>query len=164
MTGHAPIDHSDDHFHSAVPNARAGSDWTVQLVPAEHDDEPPYAYTVGLSVFRRHPELLTVGLSEQAARTVLNALGARVRSGERLAAGQIIQDERAGRPWAITPVPESASVALLPLANVCHRPPGGPPVPALQVVWSDADWRFPWDDGYREPIHVQPVLAPPIVE
>jgi hypothetical protein len=44
-------------------------------------------------------------------------------------------------------------------ANRMYRAAGGPPIPALQLVWADDAGRFPWDDAYIS--DGQPLLGTP---
>jgi hypothetical protein len=67
--------------------------------PDAPEPSPPFAYTVGLSRPQfGHPELLVFGPDPDLnhARTILNALGERVRGGQRLHAGQRLGDVLGG--------------------------------------------------------------------
>lgn len=120
-----------------------------------HEEDPPFAYTTGLTDFAHH-ELVAVGLVHTSAVFVLNQLSLRVRSGERLRPGQIIAIESI----PVTFVEVSDSAPLLLAANQRYRKRGAPPVPALQVVWSDDSHRFPWEAEYSLSASIQPLLGP----
>jgi hypothetical protein len=53
-------------------------------------DRPPWLYTIGLVERHNHPELCVLGLPLPRARRVLDIVGQRVLSGERLAGGSTI--------------------------------------------------------------------------
>ncbi|WP_158615067.1 DUF4262 domain-containing protein [Cellulomonas sp. PhB150] len=52
-----------------------------------------FTYTIGLTRFHGHPELMVSGLDEFDAASVLNDLGERVRAGERFEHGQVVPYE-----------------------------------------------------------------------
>jgi hypothetical protein len=60
--------------------------WALQAVDGD-EDGPPYVYTVGLTGFG-HPELIVFATAQAAAARLLNDLGALVRAGRGLVAGQ----------------------------------------------------------------------------
>lgn len=130
--------------------------WAVTAVFGE-EEEPPFAYAVGLSGFD-HPELLVVGLPEGAAGRVLNDYGERVRAGQRLVPGERRVDPVAGLPLKLIEVTDSLAAGLLD-ANALYQGESGRPVPALQIVVSDGDGRFPWEAGCTTPGWLQPLFG-----
>jgi hypothetical protein len=105
--------------------------WAIRAVPGDGED-PPFAYTVGLTGFG-HPELILFATSPAAAATVLNGLGELVRAGRRLAAGEHVRLPGGGAVLAGFPEAEHWLFA----ADDLYRLPGGPPVPALLVIPDD---------------------------
>ena len=88
----------------------------------------------------------------------LNRLSARVRTDERFAHGDTVHGIAEGRPVRLVAAEPRASVEYLIHANELYRYPGGPPVPALQVVWPDCGGRYPWDPPLPGP--ATPTLQP----
>ncbi len=123
------------------------------------EEHPPFAYTVGLSGFGGHPELIITGLPPESCGRLLNDYGERVRAGERLQAGDFVFDAAAGLPLRLIEVTDSLQAEMLD-ANALYRVPGRRPIPALQVVWSDRSGHFPWEPGYCVPTWIQPLLGP----
>jgi hypothetical protein len=120
-----------------------------------------FGYTVGLSRYRGHPELIITGIPQMETVYPLNLMGQRVRAGERFAAGDLVDGLFAcGCGVALVLVDSRESVRHLVAANQLYRNPGAPPVRALQLVWPDPGGRFPWEPGYSLPESVQPVLGP----
>ncbi|CAM3783174.1 DUF4262 domain-containing protein [Occultella aeris] len=113
--------------------------WAICTVGAG-PGSPPMAYTIGLTRYHGHPELVISGLAARDATPVLNDLGAEVRDGRRLSAGEVIG---AGRPH-----PYQLIEVWRPRRLIwAHEIYGGPDrrvVPALQLVWADHDGRWPW--------------------
>lgn len=116
--------------------------WAVCGV--EGGAEPPFAYTIGLTRFHGHPELLVSGLDLREATGLLNDVGEDVRDGVRLQAGDFMTWDDTDQRLVIVQV---SNPGRLVYAQEIYRTPGRP-VPALQVVWSDHDGSLPWDQGW----------------
>ena len=134
--------------------------WAVMHV-LPTDDEPdtttPFAYTVGLTA-HGYPELVIAGLSVEVSHALLNDLALRVYDkAERFIHGQRVTDLLAGYEAAIVEGP--ATTALHPGAAFGRY--GRQRVRLQQIVWPDAQGRFPWEDDYAYDPDVQPVLARP---
>ncbi|MEV5691989.1 DUF4262 domain-containing protein [Micromonospora globbae] len=132
--------------------------WSVTAVlPAPTEAGAPFAYTVGLT---EHdvPELVIAGLDPHIAQALLNDLARRVHDrAERLTHGQRVTDLLVGYDAVIVEGP--ATEALHPGAAYARY--GADRVRLQQIVWPDKHGRFPWDDGYGYPAHVQPLLGRP---
>jgi len=117
-----------------------------------------FTYTVGLTRFQDHPELIMLSLPNRQAQELLNILGGRVRDGTRLEPGRL----EAG----VSPI-KDYPVWLIPVDDWVSHPLGvakaiyGVEITALQVVWPDSSGRFPWEDGYNHVGCPQPLLGPP---
>ena len=125
--------------------------WALQGVfPRTAADGPQFTYTVGLTEFN-HPELIIMSLPYEVAGVMLNAMGRRVRAGERFTAGQTLL--------------EVGNLAMKTVDVVDTRPYFGVArrkyhrVRAVQVVWPDKNSRFPWEPGYEFDPSVQPLLG-----
>ena len=151
-------------------------------VTGRHGDEaaPPWAYSVGLWVSRQVPELVLCGLPVDNGAAVINAIGAGIADGGRFGPGDVIgEDLLSGllapsrravarddgflggsgpARLALRPVESSWRVTdgLLRISNAFYgmvRPP------YLQVVWSDGNGRFPWEQGFPARLAgMQPLL------
>lgn len=143
--------------------------WAVQTVGAccsvpgctgGGPDEKEFGYTVGLTRYGGHLELIITGVAQMETGRPLNLLGERVRSGERFAHGDVVHGIAADRPVRLVAVDPRASIEYLIHANALYRCPGRPPVPALQVAWPDCGGRYPWDAGCHV-ADLQPLLGLP---
>lgn len=132
--------------------------WAVTAVYGEEIGED-FAYTVGLSGFD-HPELLVTGMPPEVAGRMLNEYGERVRAGQRLRPGDQRLDPVARKPVELVEVGDSLRAGLLD-ANGWYGGPDQPPVPALQLVWSDPAGVLPWEPGYSLAEHLQPLHGAP---
>ncbi|MFV2019428.1 uncharacterized protein DUF4262 [Micromonospora sp. Llam0] len=132
--------------------------WAVTAVlPDLGESGSTFAYTVGLTE-HDFPELVIAGLDPLIAQALLNDMAGRVYSrAERFTHGQRVADLLVGYDAIIVEGP--ATDALLP--GAAHARYGKDRVRLQQIVWPDPRSRFPWDDGYEYPAHVQPLLGRP---
>jgi hypothetical protein len=115
--------------------------WAIQFVSGSAGESPAFAYTVGLTNFR-HPELLVVGIDDQAsAGGLLNQLGRRVRDGEIFRDGQEIVTS--GPPVRMFDVPNPGEIIFT--ANHFFGRPRFDSLPALQAIYPDAHGTWPWE-------------------
>jgi Domain of unknown function (DUF4262) len=124
--------------------------WAVQGV--ERDGiRPPWAYTVGLTQYRR-PELVVTGMGLTRATGVLNGVAAHVLHAEPpgpgtqavLTDGPLVEVVTVDAPWAHL----HEAVALY-----------GNRIRGLQLVHADKRGRWPWDRAYQGVRGGQPVLG-----
>jgi hypothetical protein len=139
---------------------RQEQDFLVQYVFGRGEPlaTPPFAYTVGLTE-KGHPELALVALDDRLSGMILNALGEAAVDGAHLEAGQRLEGL----------IGNDLSLQVLecpdPLrANLFSAYVDGDPPAALQIVWPDAQGRFPGEPGFDPemdgmqvmPDHLQP--------
>ncbi|CAJ62417.1 MULTISPECIES: DUF4262 domain-containing protein [Frankia] len=135
--------------------------WAVQAVLAEPDTgEPDHAYTIGLTALH-HPELLIAGLHPHDAAALLNQLATRIRAGDPPPADTTLDDLAPPRRHHLLTLDAAASDELLLHANALYQHPDGPPVAALQIIWSDPTGRLPWEAGCTGDATHQPLAGPP---
>jgi hypothetical protein len=129
--------------------------WAVQAVNGGAE-APPFSYTVGLTNFDRHPELVIVGVDHETAAAILDELSRRVQAGERLTASQRLEGlAETDYPMTLLAVTDPASHLV-----VARRLLGGE-LTALQVVWPDPDGHFAWERAHDPRFLVmQPLLGP----
>lgn len=119
-----------------------GGKCTIPRCTEEHDPfEIPYGYTIGLTRYHGHPEVAMVDAPIAVTATMLNRIGAQVRQGRRFAAGDAVP---MNPPYVGRLVEIGNSARNLGYANRLYRNEGGPPIPALQLVWPDRDGLMPW--------------------
>ena len=98
-----------------------------------------YTYTVGLTRYHAHPELIVSGGASDAAHHLLDTMAEAVRNGRRLTAGEVLGACEAGRQSLVLPVTDPSRLVLAQRVYGSFLP-----VSALQVVWSDEGGRWPW--------------------
>ncbi len=109
------------------------------------DQSPPWAYSVGMWLRCQAPELVLCGLPLENAAAIINAIGARASDGATFSPGDVI-DDVCSAPLAIRAVDASwRRTGLLSTSDAFYgmvRPP------YLQVVWSDQQDSFPWEQRF----------------
>ncbi|MBK8460120.1 MAG: DUF4262 domain-containing protein [Micropruina sp.] len=115
-------------------------------VQAIHGDgeRPPFAYTIGLFGLG-HPELIAFGLDHESAGGILNWFAARVRQGNDLTPGELVEPAGSGTRFLVEEFPDPG--AALYAANRFYRRPRQASVPAYQLTY-DVNGAFPWEPGY----------------
>jgi hypothetical protein len=132
--------------------------WAITAVAGD-GTTVTWAYTIGLTRYHGHPELLVAGLSSTTAGQFLNAFAERVRDGARYAAGNILIKSN-GHRWQFVPVDDPAQ--LTDAQETYHSEAGM--VPGLQVIWSDHDGRWPWHPDWTHGQGSQPLFGRPLRE
>lgn len=127
--------------------------WAVQHVGADEETgDSAFSYTVGLTGLG-HPELVMTGMPFETAEEFLNLAGQEIRDGHRFRPGTldpVLSDEDS--PVAVIEVVETGELTGV---EVVYRT-----VKALQLIWPDSTGTLPWQEGHRNPPHVQPFLGP----
>src|SRR5262245_41703444 len=117
--------------------------WHVVIVPPE-DGSPGWAHSIGLGERFAHPELLVFGSEPGQLGALVNALGQRVRSGLRFAAGESADGVLHGLPFAFRAVAPRWTAVFLGNAAWHYQSEA---FSVLQGFWPDREGRFPWQPG-----------------
>ncbi len=119
--------------------------YAVQYVgQGEEDEEPAFAYTIGLFGLG-HPELVVVGLEPEEAHGLLGRVADLVTDGRDLVAGEVLAWADGG-PVVVEELSNAGEVVLG--ANRFYQRPPEVSVSAYQLTWAHPDGGFPWDAGY----------------
>ncbi|MBF0279379.1 MAG: DUF4262 domain-containing protein [SAR324 cluster bacterium] len=104
-----------------------------------------YAHTVGLESSFEHPEIETLGLSEELATLFLNELAKWVKGGRRLEAGTKINELVEDYQFILVTNPE--------------QPEGVPTTDGrLRLIWPDCNQRYPWESECEADCRMQTLL------
>ena len=141
----------DDQQQAWLREAIRLHGWAVQSVAANPARrQPPFAYTIGLTRYG-HAELVVFGLDDHDARTVLDRLGHRARSGVQIADGAVFAPDVAGpRALRIVQHPFPAEVLFVAVRRY------GPRVTAMQILVADERGTFPGEAGFLDEEWRQP--------
>ena len=156
---HEPAKDTLDEYDKALLANVQEFGW--HLVMIQDDSRTAgWTFSVGMTHTLGTPELAIFGVRSSSAGNILNAIGDRIREGERPTVGSrllgVLADER---PLAFGAVDESWHRPLFGYARWFAQ---RPPLRFLQVVLPDADNRFP-DDPLAAEVgrQGQPLLAIP---
>ena len=108
---------------------------------------PAFAYSIGLWQKFKHPELICFGLQTQTLHTIINNVADLVKKGEIIQTGKIYNN-----------VFENSSAEFLNIDIRNLSDYFGTAIdfynskefPALQLVWTDRNDKFPWEKDFEE--------------
>lgn len=130
--------------------------WMVMGIGAE----PPFCYTVGLLKTFNHPEIIIFGLKYQIGHPILNTVGFLIKEGKVFEPG-VRYDEIAQKydTQFIEVTNENIQEHFGTLIGYMRHHHDATPIRALQLVWTDTQNRFPWEEGFEEKFReAQPLL------
>ena len=129
--------------------------WTVMLIEAT-DYLPSFAYTVGLWKNYNHPELICFGLTTKSLHSSLNVGGELVKDGHKLQVGRDYDDFFENGIAQFIQVDPRSLQDYFGYALWFNEKSD---FPALQLVWTDRNNRYPWDADFEEEfLYRQPLL------
>jgi hypothetical protein len=123
------------------------------------DADPAFSFSIGLYLNYSHPELIIFGMPSANARFVINHVRDHISDGRKFADGEICDDLFTdGDKICFWQVPFEAYRQYLGTACWFYAKSINA-FPCLQIIWQDANHRFPWEAGC-EPCVVkgQPLL------
>lgn len=101
---------------------------------------PTWCYTIGFPDVLGHPEVVASNVDP----SFLNRLSDLIRAGARFTDGASLEGLLRD-PVVFRRVPPEL---MGPEVAACHQHHAGKPFELVQMVWPDAEGRFPWDPGY----------------
>ncbi len=129
--------------------------WTVICVPGSKY-LPSFAYTVGLYKGFGHAEIIMFGFTPKTMHVILNDAGIRVKQGQPIQTNIIYDDFFEGGNVQFIPVDPRNLEDYFGFAIGYN---GHAQFPAIEIVWTDREHRFPWESGFDETMrHRQPLL------
>jgi hypothetical protein len=120
------------------------------------DYSPSFAYSIGLFETYNQPEIICFGLSDKLGHEIINDVADLMKSGERIKTytnyGNIFDDSRA----EFLPVDNRNIDDYFGTALNYY---GTTKFPAIQLVWTDTNNKFPWEEDFEEKfLRTQPLL------
>lgn len=141
----------DDNI-SAIIQAHG---WAVVKVGSD-DNQPNYAYSIGLFQTFGHAEVIVFGLAPNVLQGIINVIGEKVRGGDVITTPSISSDVLEGYACAFR---EVAPAAVRYYMGIGVRYYGGD-FPAIHCIWPDRAGRFPWEMGVDDTCRrLQPMLS-----
>lgn len=149
-----------NHEHNCNDNKDFGPDiekfgWVVIMIEAT-DYLPSFAYTIGLWKNYRHPEIISFGLTIQTLHLILNDAGAMAKAGQVIETGKSYNDFFESGRTQFLQVDNRNIADYFGQAINLYNTEG---FPALQLVWTDRNGKYPWEKDYEEEFEFrQPLL------
>jgi hypothetical protein len=117
---------------------------------------PSFAYSIGLWQKFKHPEIICFALPEDLGHAIINDVTEIIKGGENVSAGKaysnIFKDSRAE---FLNVDPNNIDDYF----GVAIDYYNSNDFPALQLVWTDRNDKFPWEENFEEEfIYKQPLL------
>jgi hypothetical protein len=111
----------------------------------------PCAYTIGLHERFNHPEIIVFGLSDEQSRNLLNQVGVRVSSGQKMTTNTHYRGIfEGGLDVVLKYVPPVTGRRYAPRAYGRAELKTRRQISLYQAVWPDKNNLFPWQEGYDE--------------
>ena len=129
--------------------------WSVIIIEAT-DYLPSFAYTVGLWESYKQPELISFGLTNNTLHTILNEAGNIIKSGQVITINFEYDNFFQNSKTEFIKVDKRNISDYFGYAIEYYKTND---FPALQLIWTDRNNLFPWDDKYEEEFRYrQPLL------
>jgi hypothetical protein len=117
---------------------------------------PSFSYSIGLLESYQHPELICFGLSTDLMHALINDAAVMIKQGEKLESGRNYDNIFANSVAQFVQVDARNVPDYFKLALKHYQLDQ---IPAMQLVWTDRENRFPWEMGFEEEfIYKQPLL------
>lgn len=129
----------------------------LQVIMVNSSDySPSFSYSIGLFDTYKQPEIICFGLPDTIAHEIINDVAALIKQGETIKTysdySGIFKDSRA----IFLPVDERNIPDYLGAAINYY---GETTFPAVQLIWTDRNNKFPWEENFEEKfLHIQPLL------
>ena len=121
------------------------------------DYSPSFSYSVGLYESHQHPEIICFGLPTNLAHVIINDVADLIKNGDRIVPHQEYYDKifKESRAQFLPVNPKNIKDYFYVALNYYQHNNFS----ALQLVWTDRNDKFPWEDGFEEKfIYDQPLL------
>jgi hypothetical protein len=121
-------------------------------------EDPPYAFSVGLSLNYSQAEIIVFGMAPLQAARAIDTVCSRATFGKKFIDGDISSEVIRGSKVCFVEVSPEVYGKYMGAALWFYQ--NWPePFPCLQLVWSDSEGRFPWEAGFDAALKKeQPIL------
>ena len=123
------------------------SQYGLSVIALEATDYlPSYAHSIGLAAQYQHPEIIIFGLPATMMQGILNEIGAMIKNGERIETGKNYDQFFENGLATFVAVDERNLGDYFGYAIDFYQ---GTTFTALQLIWTDRNYKFPWDEGFE---------------
>lgn len=123
------------------------SQYGLSVIALEATDYlPSYAHSIGLGAQYQHPEIIIFGLPATMMQGILNEIGAMIKNGERIETDKNYDQFFENGLATFVAVDERNLGDYFGYAIDFYQ---GTAFSALQLIWTDRNYKFPWDEGFE---------------
>lgn len=117
---------------------------------------PAFAYSIGLWETYSHPEIICFGLPDNLGHEIINDVAEIIKGGEELKIGKIYYEIFEQSKTTFLKVDQENIVDYFGAALNYY---GNNNFDALELIWTDRNDRFPWEEYFEEEfVFQQPLL------
>ncbi len=117
---------------------------------------PSFSYSIGLLESYQQPELICFGLSTNLMHALINDVAVLIKQGEKIESGRNYDNIFANSDAQFVQVDARNVPDYFKLALKYYQLDQ---IPAMQLIWTDRENRFPWDMSFEEEfVYKQPLL------
>jgi hypothetical protein len=150
----------EEKQHGSRDDERTVSDiekYGLSVILIEATDYlPSFAYSIGLWQKYNHPEIICFGLSVQTLHGIINDVAELIKKGNIIETGRSYDDffEKGNAEFI-----KVDSRNISDYFGTALDFYGVENLPAVQLIWTDRNDKFPWDEGFEDEfIYRQPLL------
>lgn len=130
-----------DKIHHDIENVGWSAISVMRAADDPDDDWVPFTYTIGLLETYKHPELIVYGMHPDIAHGVLSCAIDLIKNGDQFGHGEK-RSEVLAQDYDVMFLTHPTT----PL-NMAKNYYGEDVFDVLQLVWPDAEYKFPGEDG-----------------
>jgi len=136
--------------------------WQVtSVIPRKGDEGHAWSYSTGIFYHYRHPEIIVFNEASDLRHSMINAIGKRVRQGEKFEPGRVYAEIIDGYDVQFRPVDVTHYQDWVN-SSIWFYDWDPASFPMLQCFYPDMNGKFPWDAGCEQwAIDAQPLLYEP---
>ncbi|KUJ52222.1 DUF4262 domain-containing protein [Chryseobacterium sp. JAH] len=154
----------DDNQHQCISKSNL-SEQTVQninkfglqvILVGSTDYLPSFAYSIGLQKSYNHPEIICFGLPSNLAHGIINDIARIIKNGEKINSKKIYTNIFDNSRAVFLNVDK---VNIPDYFGACLNYYGDEKFDALQLIWTDRNDIFPWEESFEDEfLYKQPLL------
>lgn len=149
-----------ENEHNCSDESRTVSDiekYGLSVILIEASDYlPSFAYSIGLWAKYNHPEIICFGLSTQTLHSIINDVADLVKSGQKIETNKTYENIFENSKADFVKVDDRNISDYFGKALDFYNSDS---FPAIQLVWTDRNDKFPWEIDFEEEfIYKQPLL------
>lgn len=131
--------------------------FSIQVIMvASTDYLPSFAYSIGLTKTFNHPEIICFGLSNGLGHQIINDVAEIIKKGETIESGKIYSEIFENSRATFLKVDQRNIADYFGAALNFYE---NEEFSALQLIWTDRNDRFPWENNFEEEfLFKQPLL------